>query len=82
MGALAEALDADELGKSVRASLGKPFAFAHCADVRDAGEALREFGLERGDAVLVKGSNSVGLGALVAELTAQAELTTREGSTP
>jgi UDP-N-acetylmuramoyl-tripeptide--D-alanyl-D-alanine ligase len=71
MGALAEALEADELGKSVRASLGNRFAFAHCADVREAGEALREFGLERGDAVLVKGSNSVGLGALVAELTSE-----------
>ena len=45
MAALAEALEADELGKSVRASLGKRFAFAHCADVREASEALREFGL-------------------------------------
>jgi UDP-N-acetylmuramoyl-tripeptide--D-alanyl-D-alanine ligase len=76
MAALAEALEADELGKSVRASLGKRFAFAHCADVREASEVLREFGLERGDAILVKGSNSVGLGALVAQLT------TREGAAP
>ena len=68
MGALAAALDADELGKSVQASLGKRLAFAHCADAQEAGEALREFGLERGDAILVKGSNSVGLGALVAAL--------------
>jgi UDP-N-acetylmuramoyl-tripeptide--D-alanyl-D-alanine ligase len=74
MAALAVALETDELGKSVRASLGKRFAFAHCADVREAGEVLREFGLERGDAILVKGSNSIGLGALVTRLT------TREGA--
>jgi UDP-N-acetylmuramoyl-tripeptide--D-alanyl-D-alanine ligase len=36
--------------------------------VKDAQDALRQFGLERGDAVLVKGSNSVGLGALVSAL--------------
>ena len=63
-----KALARDDLGKSVRASLGKPLAFAHCADVRDALAALRGFGLERSDAILVKGSNSVGLGALVQAL--------------
>jgi len=71
MGALADALRADELGKSVQASLGKRLSFAHCASVREAREALREFGLERGDAILVKGSNSVGLNALVAELVSR-----------
>jgi UDP-N-acetylmuramoyl-tripeptide--D-alanyl-D-alanine ligase len=30
---------------------------------------LAEFGVENGDAILVKGSNSVGLGSLVAALT-------------
>ncbi|MEO6094050.1 MAG: UDP-N-acetylmuramoyl-tripeptide--D-alanyl-D-alanine ligase [Novosphingobium sp.] len=73
MGALAAALDADELGKSVQAALGKHLRFAHCADVHEAREALREFGLERGDVVLVKGSNSVGLSALVAELVKPGE---------
>ena len=60
---------ADELGKSVGGALGKPLGFAHCGSVREAEEALARFGLERGDAVLVKGSNSVGLGALVAALS-------------
>jgi len=62
---------ADELGKSPAAALGKTPRFAHCATVKDAQDALRQFGLERGDAVLVKGSNSVGLGALVAALAGQ-----------
>jgi UDP-N-acetylmuramoyl-tripeptide--D-alanyl-D-alanine ligase len=59
---------ADELGTSADPALGKRPRFAHCASVKDAQDALRQFGLERGDAVLVKGSNSVGLGALVAAL--------------
>ena len=63
MGALA-----DELGKGPLGSLGKTIPFAHCRNPAEAGEALAAFGLERGDAVLVKGSNSVGLGALVAAL--------------
>jgi UDP-N-acetylmuramoyl-tripeptide--D-alanyl-D-alanine ligase len=70
MASLAQALATDELGKQVQAALGKTLAFAHCADAREAGEMLRQFGLQRGDAVLVKGSNSVGLGKLVASLTA------------
>jgi UDP-N-acetylmuramoyl-tripeptide--D-alanyl-D-alanine ligase len=61
---------ADQLGKSAPGELGKTPRFAHCATVKDAGDALRQFGLERGDAILVKGSNSVGLGALVAALAA------------
>ncbi len=68
MAALARALAADELGKQVQATLGKTLAFAQCDDTREAGEMLREFGLERGDVVLVKGSNSVGLAALVTAL--------------
>ncbi len=59
---------AEELGKPGGAPLGKPTAFAHCSSARDAITVLREFGLESGDAILVKGSNSVGLGALVAAL--------------
>ncbi|MCP5404557.1 MAG: UDP-N-acetylmuramoyl-tripeptide--D-alanyl-D-alanine ligase [Novosphingobium sp.] len=62
---------AEELGKSAQTALGKALPFAHCAGADEALEALRGFGLERGDAVLVKGSNSVGLGALVAALTDQ-----------
>lgn len=63
MGALAA-----ELGKSGASGLGKPVAFAHCASVQEAVETLRAFGLERDDAILVKGSNSVGLAALVTAL--------------
>jgi UDP-N-acetylmuramoyl-tripeptide--D-alanyl-D-alanine ligase len=59
---------ADELGKSSNSSLGKGLAFAHCANVDEARVALADFGLAGGDAILIKGSNSVGLGALVASL--------------
>lgn len=59
---------ADELGKAGKTALGKPIPFAHCANVQEALRALRELGVESGDAILVKGSNSVGLGALVAAL--------------
>ena len=62
---------ADELGKSAKTALGKELRFAHCASVDEAQDALRQFGLERGDAILVKGSNSVGLGALVAAFAKQ-----------
>lgn len=63
MGALA-----DELGKSAGGVLGKAFRFAHCRNAAEARILLVEFGVESGDAILVKGSNSVGLGALVAAL--------------
>ncbi len=59
---------AEELGKSRNSSLGKGLAFAHCANVDEARVALADFGLIGGDAILIKGSNSVGLGALVATL--------------
>ncbi|MFM5892963.1 MAG: UDP-N-acetylmuramoyl-tripeptide--D-alanyl-D-alanine ligase, partial [Novosphingobium sp.] len=59
---------ADELGKAATASLGNAAPFAHCGSAREALEALRELGVEGGDAILIKGSNSVGLGALVAAL--------------
>jgi UDP-N-acetylmuramoyl-tripeptide--D-alanyl-D-alanine ligase len=59
---------AQELGKSPIASLGKQLAFAHCANVGEAQDELARYGLASGDALLVKGSNSVGLGALVAFL--------------
>jgi len=60
---------ADELGKSGAATLGKAIPFAHCRTPAEAQAALAEFGVENGDAILVKGSNSVGLGSLVAVLT-------------
>lgn len=60
---------AEELGKSTSSALGKQVPFAHCRSVDEAREALAAFGLESGDAILVKGSNSVGLGKLVSALT-------------
>jgi len=59
----------EELGKSAGHSLGKAIRFAHCRNPEEAQNALAEFGLESGDAVLVKGSNSVGLDAMVAALS-------------
>ncbi len=59
---------AGELGKPARGELGKAIPFDHCETVEQAVEAVRALGLESGDAVLVKGSNSVGLAKLVAAL--------------
>ncbi|MEP7222992.1 MAG: UDP-N-acetylmuramoyl-tripeptide--D-alanyl-D-alanine ligase [Novosphingobium sp.] len=59
---------AEELGKSAGPKLGKSVPFAHCQTPADALAALAGFGVEHGDAILVKGSNSVGLGAVVAAL--------------
>jgi UDP-N-acetylmuramoyl-tripeptide--D-alanyl-D-alanine ligase len=64
MGALAE-----ELGKAASTSLGKGPSFAHCEGHAEATLLLEQFGLAHGDAVLVKGSNSVGLGRLVSHFT-------------
>jgi UDP-N-acetylmuramoyl-tripeptide--D-alanyl-D-alanine ligase len=58
----------DELGKSGVRALGKAVPFAHCQTPAQALTALAQFGVEHGDAILVKGSNSVGLGAVVAAL--------------
>ena len=59
---------ADELGKSPGAALGKAIPFAHCRNAAEALAALAGLGLQGGDAILVKGSNSVGLAAVVAAL--------------
>ncbi|HEX4848649.1 MAG TPA: UDP-N-acetylmuramoyl-tripeptide--D-alanyl-D-alanine ligase [Novosphingobium sp.] len=59
---------ADELGKAAAAALGSTPGFAHCETAAEALEALRSYGVEGGDAILVKGSNSVGLGTVVAAL--------------
>jgi len=54
-----------ELGKSLAGGLGFAGTFTHAADAGEAIGALEEFGLIAGDAILVKGSNSVGLGRVV-----------------
>lgn len=59
---------ADELGKAATPALGKGVSFTHCENSAEAIAALGQFGLAHGDAVLVKGSNSVGLGKLVSHL--------------
>lgn len=63
---------AEELGKAAQTSLGKPVTFAHCEGPAEAIALLGQFGLAEGDAVLVKGSNSVGLGRLVSHFTENA----------
>ncbi|MDD3799120.1 MAG: UDP-N-acetylmuramoyl-tripeptide--D-alanyl-D-alanine ligase [Novosphingobium sp.] len=60
---------ARELGKGTNGKLGKAIAFAHCADTDEAIAALSAYGLDDGDAILVKGSNSVGLARLVAHFS-------------
>ncbi|MEN9718139.1 MAG: hypothetical protein RIQ99_1017 [Pseudomonadota bacterium] len=71
MQVLADKLAAGELGKSAGSMLGKGNRVAHCGTASEALAALRALGLESGDAILVKGSNSVGLGAVVAALAKQ-----------
>lgn len=56
---------AEELGKVANPALGNGPTFAHCEGPAEAIAMLGQFGLAAGDAVLVKGSNSVGLGRLV-----------------
>lgn len=60
---------AEELGKDAGTSLGNGGGFTHCEGPQEAIAALQEFGLVGGDAVLVKGSNSVGLGGLVSHFS-------------
>ncbi len=62
---------AEDLGKAAGGSLGKAVTFAHCEGPAEAIALLGQFGLAHGDAVLVKGSNSVGLGRLVSHFTEQ-----------
>ncbi len=64
---------ARELGKPGGLSLGMGASFAHCKDPAEAIAALEQFGLTNGDAVLVKGSNSVGLGRLVSHFASVPE---------
>lgn len=56
---------ARELGKGGASTLGFGGGMIHVANAGEAIGALEEFGLIAGDAILVKGSNSVGLGRVV-----------------
>lgn len=58
-----------ELGKASATGIHKGLTFTHCSNPAEAMAALEEYGLAQGDAVLVKGSNSVGLGTLVSHFT-------------
>ena len=62
---------AREMGKLPADALGNPFRFTHCENAGEAIAALQEFGLAGGDAVLVKGSNSVGLSRVVDHFAAR-----------
>ncbi|MBV1918645.1 MAG: UDP-N-acetylmuramoyl-tripeptide--D-alanyl-D-alanine ligase [Sphingomonadaceae bacterium] len=62
---------ARELGKPAENPVGNAVPFAHCETVEQAMDSLREFGLKNGDAVLVKGSNSIGLDALVSAFSSK-----------
>ncbi|MDJ0641859.1 MAG: UDP-N-acetylmuramoyl-tripeptide--D-alanyl-D-alanine ligase [Erythrobacter sp.] len=64
---------AAQLGKESADSLGIAGGFAHCEGPAEAIAALEQFGLTHGDAILVKGSNSVGLGRLVSHFTSASE---------
>ncbi len=59
-----------ELGKPGGGSLGNIGGFAHCDGPVEAIAALEDYGVEPGDAILVKGSNSVGLGRVVTHFAA------------
>lgn len=63
---------AGELGRRSGNSLGFKPTFDQCDTPAQAQEALDAFGLTHGDTVLVKGSNSVGLGGLVTHYTSKA----------
>jgi len=62
---------ADALGKIDRSSLAAGIEFVHVPGAAAAAEivALPDWAPQGGDAILIKGSNSVGLGALVKALT-------------
>lgn len=62
---------AEALGKSGGSSLAGRIDVSHVQTAVEAAEWLASDGVRGGDAILVKGSNSVGLGALVRSLTAK-----------
>jgi UDP-N-acetylmuramoyl-tripeptide--D-alanyl-D-alanine ligase len=71
MAALAAGI-ASALGKSGNAELAGKIELDHVQNAAGAAECLAADSPQGGDAILVKGSNSVGLGALVRALTAGA----------
>ena len=62
---------ADALGKSGASSLAATIDVTHVQTAAEAAECLAASGARGGDAILVKGSNSVGLGALVRSLASR-----------
>ena len=62
---------ATELGKQGARSLHNALTFAHCDSPAEAIGLLENYGITAGDAVLVKGSNSIGLGQVVAHFSGQ-----------
>jgi len=75
---LAKILQQD-LGKGAGNALGNSIFFAHCDSPADAIAALEEYGITAGDVILVKGSNSVGLGRLVDRFVDNQMIMGREG---
>lgn len=62
---------ADVLGKNGASSLAGRIDVTHVQTASEAAECLAADGVRGGDAILVKGSNSVGLGAIVRSLAAK-----------
>ncbi|WP_226017186.1 UDP-N-acetylmuramoyl-tripeptide--D-alanyl-D-alanine ligase [Novosphingobium sp. FKTRR1] len=60
---------AEALGKTAGSALARPGQVDHVASAAQAAECLAGYAPCGGDAILIKGSNSVGLGALVRALT-------------
>jgi UDP-N-acetylmuramoyl-tripeptide--D-alanyl-D-alanine ligase len=71
------------LGKSAADPLAAAIAFVHVRDANAAAQILScgDWVLQGGDAILIKGSNSVGLGTLVKALT-RPDPTTGQGRMP
>jgi len=63
---------AKALGKSADPALAARIELDHAKTAAEAAECLAADAPQGGDAILVKGSNSVGLGTLVRALTAGA----------
>ncbi|MEP3050205.1 MAG: UDP-N-acetylmuramoyl-tripeptide--D-alanyl-D-alanine ligase [Erythrobacter sp.] len=60
---------ARELSKLASTGQQGPISFEHCKGPEEAIAALNDFGVSGGDAILIKGSNSIGLGAVVSHFT-------------
>lgn len=64
---------AAELGKGPKDPLGFAPSFTHCDRAEQATEELEAFGVTNGDAILVKGSNFMGLGRVVSHFKRASE---------